>query len=367
MAPVRVLHVVTYMGRAGLETMLMNYYRNIDREKLQFDFLVHRDFEADYDAEILSLGGKIYRLPNLNPFSKTYLNALDAFFKEHSEYKIVHSHLDCMSSIPLKYAKKHGVPIRIAHSHNSNQDKDLKYPLKLIYRNKITKYATKLFACSKEAGQWMFKCDDFSVINNAINASEYVYSQELAKEARASLSIDSKTTVIGHIGRFAPQKNHDFLIDIFAAYKRKNPDSKLLLVGDGDLRERIKTKVTELQLSNDVVFTGIRNDVSSLVQAMDIFVMPSFNEGLPVSIIEAQASGLPCLVSDGVPFECAITDNVRSLPLSDSADIWCETISEMIMNKRENQYTAICKAGFDISNNALELQTFYLDTLKQES
>ena len=189
MAPIRVLHIVTYMGRAGLETMLMNYYRNIDREKVQFDFLVHRDFEADYDAEILSLGGKIYRLPKLNPFSKSYRKALDSFFKEHTEYKIVHSHLDCMSSIPLKYAKKNNVPVRIAHSHNNNQDRDAKYLLKLFYRNKIKKYATDLFSCSIEAGKWMFKTDNFTVLNNAIDAAKYSYNKETAAKVRADLGV----------------------------------------------------------------------------------------------------------------------------------------------------------------------------------
>ena len=138
---IRVLHVVTYMGRGGLETMIMNYYRHIDRSKVQFDFLVHRDFEADYDKEILSLGGKIYRLPPLNPFSRTYISRLDDFFEKHREYKIVHSHLDCMASIPLKSAKKYGVPVCIAHAHNNNQIKDKKYILKLLYKKSISTYA----------------------------------------------------------------------------------------------------------------------------------------------------------------------------------------------------------------------------------
>ena len=147
MRQIRVLQVVTYMGRGGLETMLMNYYRKIDREKIQFDFLVHRDFETDYDEEIQRLGGRIYRLSRLNPVSKVYLDQLDSFFKEHREYRIVHSHLDCMAGIPLKYAKKNGVPVRIAHAHNSNQTKDKKYLLKLLYKRMIPKYATDFYAC----------------------------------------------------------------------------------------------------------------------------------------------------------------------------------------------------------------------------
>lgn len=360
MAPIRVLHIVTYMGRAGLETMLMNYYRNIDREKVQFDFLVHRDFEADYDAEILSLGGKIYRLPKLNPFSKSYRKALDSFFKEHTEYKIVHSHLDCMSSIPLKYAKKNNVPVRIAHSHNSNQDRDAKYLLKLFYRNKIKKYATDLFSCSIEAGKWMFKTDNFTVLNNAIDAAKYSYNKETSAKVRADLGISDNALVIGLVARFATQKNHNFLIDVFANLKSKNENSVLLLVGDGELKDQISAKIKNKGLESDVIFTGVRSDVNALLQAMDVFVMPSFNEGLPVSIIEAQAAGLPCLISNNVPLECAITDNVKSLSLDETLDVWSATILELSKLPREDQYKNICDFGFDICSNAKQLQEYYL-------
>ena len=236
---IRILHVVTYMGRGGLETMIMNYYRKIDRTKVQFDFLVHRDFEADYDSEIKRLGGKIYSLPRLNPFSGLYLNALDKFFKEHKEYNIVHSHLDCMSCIPLKYARKNGVPVRIAHSHNSNQTKDKNYILKLFFKRKIKKYATDLFACSEAAGKWMFGTDNFKVLNNAIDSNKYVYSFETANKIRVDLGIDKNDFVVGHVGRFDPPKNHEFIIDVFNCLLSKKSDSKLLLVGEGDLRSKI--------------------------------------------------------------------------------------------------------------------------------
>ena len=176
--PIRILHIVTYMGRGGLETMIMNYYRNIDRSKVQFDFLTHRQERWDYDDEIEKLGGKIYRLPRLNPFSPSYLKALDGFFKEHKEYKIVHCHQDCLSGIPLKYAKKNGVPFTIAHSHSSNQNKDLKYLVKLAAKKNICKYSDHLFACGKEAGEWMFNTSDFEILNNAIDTKKYIYNEE---------------------------------------------------------------------------------------------------------------------------------------------------------------------------------------------
>ena len=215
MEPIRVLHVVTYMGRGGLETMLMNYYRKINRNIIQFDFLVHRDFEADYDQEILSLGGKIYRLTRLNPANKKYLGELDRFFKTHTEYKIVHSHLDCMAGIPLKYAKKNGVPIRIAHAHSSNQTKDKKYLLKLIFKKNINKSATDLFACAQDAGTWMFGSNQFNVLNNAINTKAYVVNREIGQAVREELKIPEDAFVVGHVGRFAPPKNHEFIVEIF--------------------------------------------------------------------------------------------------------------------------------------------------------
>ena len=212
---IRVLQVVTHMNRGGLETMLMNYYRHIDRTQVQFDFLVHRQKRAAYDDEIESLGGNIYCLPNLNPFSKRYLKALDEFMKNHKEYHVIHSHLDCMAGIPLKYAKKQGIPVRIAHAHNNNQPKDNKYLLKLWYKRNIFRYATELFACSKEAGNWMFNGKKFSVLNNAIASEQYKYDALTRKTIRTELRITDDNLVVGHVGRFCVQKNHIFILKVF--------------------------------------------------------------------------------------------------------------------------------------------------------
>ena len=218
----RVLQVVTHMDRGGLETMLMNYYRHMNREKVQFDFLTHRQERAAYDDEIEALGGKIYRLPRLVPWSKSYLAALDQFFDDHPEYKIVHVHQDCLSSVILKAAEKHGVPVRIAHSHNANQDKNLKYPIKLWYRRDIPRYATNLFACGKDAGDWMFGNTPYQIINNAIDTAEYTYALTKRTEMRRQFGF-ADDLVIGHVGRFNPQKNHPFLLSIFAALLKKEP------------------------------------------------------------------------------------------------------------------------------------------------
>lgn len=354
----RVLQVVTYMGRGGLETMIMNYYRNIDRSKIQFDFLVHRQEEAAYDKEILSLGGHIYRMPVLNPFSKAYFSSLDSFFKKH-RYNIVHSHLDCMSAYPLKIAQKNGVSVRIAHSHNKSQDKNLKYPIKLLSKRLIPKYATHLFACGKEAGYWMFNGKPYTILNNAIDAQMYTYNEQIRNEVREELNLTNDNFVIGHVGRFNPQKNHGFIIDVFNAVYKRDENARLVLVGSGDGQQAIEDKVKRLGLSDAVLFLGSRGDVNRVLQAMDVFLFPSLYEGLPLSIIEAQAAGLPCIISDNVPDECIKTDRVFWYSLGEPADFWADKIFEALKISKKDTLSEIVASGFDIKENSRKLEDFY--------
>lgn len=358
--PIRILQVVTYMGRGGLETMLMNYYRHIDRDLVQFDFLTHRDFRADYDDEIESLGGKIYRLPRLVPWSPSYHKALDNFFAEHAEYRIVHVHQDCLSSVILKAAEKHGVPVRIAHSHTISQNKNFKYIVKLYYRRQIPRYATQLFACGEAAGEWMFQGAAFEILNNAIDARQYQFDPMRSRQKRLELGIPEDGFVVGHVGRFSPEKNHKFLLDVFAEVHRQQKNAFLLLVGGGSLRPEAEKKVQSLGLNRNVIFTGVRNDVPDLMQAMDLFVFPSLYEGLPVTMIEAQAAGLPCILSEGVPPEACITDNAQRISLEKSPHLWAERILAQPRN-RADTYQDIVDAGFDIVENAKWLQDFYLE------
>lgn len=362
--PIRILQVVTYMGRGGLETMLMNYYRHIDRDLVQFDFLTHRNFRADYDDEIESLGGRIYRLPRLVPWSPAYHKALNEFFSKHPEYRIVHVHQDCLSSIILKIAKKNGVPVRIAHSHSSSQEKDLKYPIKLFCKKFIPRYATDLYACGQKAGEWMFNGKPFHILNNAIDATSYRYKAEIAESVRQRLGVSEDALVIGHVGRFSYPKNHVLLIDIFSEVHRRKPNTYLLLVGGGDLCPKVEDKVKSLGLENYVIFAGVRSDVPLLMQAMDIFVLPSLYEGLPVTMIEAQASGLPCFISDKVPLECKKTGLVTRISLQTPAEQWAEQILAARNTERKDTYAQIAAAGFDIVENARWLQNFYLEQWK---
>ena len=359
--PIRILQVVTHMNRGGLETMIMNYYRQIDREKIQFDFLVHREARADYDDEIEAMGGKIHRLPRLVPWSRAYLTALDRFFADNPQYKVIHVHQDCMSSVILKAAEAHNIPVRIAHSHSSSQDKNLKYPIKLFYKRLIPRYATDLIACGKAAGDWMFGGAPYWILNNAICVEQYRFDPAKAVRTRAALGIPEDAFVVGHVGRFCTVKNHTFLIDIFSEIKKKANNAVLLLVGGGDLQKNIAQKAAELGLTEHVVFTGLRPDVPDLMRAMDVFVFPSLYEGLPLTLVEAQSSGLNCVISDRIPSDCDLTNLVHRRSLEESPEIWAQTVVQCVSTCRSSPSAQIADAGFDIFENARKLEQFYIE------
>lgn len=361
--PIRVLQVVTHMNRGGLETMLMNYYRNIDRTKVQFDFLTHRpeNEKKDYDDEIRSLGGKIYHMPVLNPFSRSYMKSLDEFFKEHKEYRIVHSHLDCLSAYPLKMAKKNGVPVRIAHAHTTLVENNLKKYIKLFSKKLIPKYATDLFACGKLAGEWMFQGKQFKILNNAIDTKKYIFDANIRQKVRDKLGIVEKEYVIGHVGNFTPPKNHAFIIEVFAEICKKRENVRLILVGGGDNAQQYKKRTKELGIEDKVIFMGMRKDVPDLMQAMDVFFFPSIYEGLPVTLIEAQAAGLHCIVSENITKEVAITKLIEFISLNENIDIWSDCILRYTESNRNNMLGKIEKGKYDIKKNAKWLEEFYIN------
>ena len=363
--PIRVLHVVTNMSYGGLENLLMNYYRNIDKNIIQFDFLTHVDIKQDFEMEIEELGGKIYRLPRMNPFSLKYRKQLDKFFDHHKEYKIIHSHLDCMAGVPLKIAKKKNIPIRIAHSHSSNQNRNLKYIIKLLYKKSIPQYATQLFSCGKKAGDWMFDGNKYVIMQNAIDANAFRYSIEKSKEYREKFDI-SEEYIIGHVGQFRVEKNHLFLIEVFAEILKIDEKCKLLLIGKGPQMEEVKIKVEELQIADKVIMLGARADIEKLMQMMDVFVLPSIYEGLPVTMIEAQASGLPCVISDRVPLECKIIDEVQQISLEANPSEWARAILAYKNYDRKDTYIEIQKARFDIKENVKWLEEFYCNNYEKE-
>ncbi|WP_338036897.1 glycosyltransferase family 1 protein [Metabacillus litoralis] len=347
------------MNRGGLETMLMNYYRQIDKEKIQFDFMVHREERGHYDVEIESLGGRIFRMPQIRPGNyQKYFRLLNQFFTEHKEFKVVHAHNNENSSFVLRTAKQFGVPCRIAHSHLSDLGIDLKLPFRMYARSVMKDQPTDFFACSKNAGKWLFgEQKEVTVLNNAVNVKEFKYNEKLRMTMRRKLNIDGQL-VIGHIGRFNKQKNHEFLLDIFNLVLDKKPDSILVLVGDGHLRTEIERKAERLNISSKIKFLGVREDISELMQAMDVFLFPSLFEGLPVVLVEAQAAGLNCIVSDSITSETNLTGRVQYVSLNDSQEKWAEKIIN-ITTEHADTYNLLRKSGYDTETMANWLTDFY--------
>lgn len=360
---IRVLQCVNDMHRAGLETMLMNYYRNIDRNQIQFDFLTHRPYRSDYDDEIESLGGKLYYAPRLYPQNYYgYFKWMSVFFEKHPEYKIVHSHIDSMSYLPLLAAKKAGISIRIAHSHNTAIDKDFKYLLKQYFRIKINSVCNYRLACGQEAGKFLFGNNDFKVIPNAIEAEKFYFNEEIRNKKRVELGIKDEF-VIGHVGRISYQKNHKFLVEIFSALLKKQPNALLILVGVGEKEREVRDQVNKLGIEKKVKFLGNRKDVNELYQVMDVFVMPSFFEGIPVVGIEAQFAGLPCLFSDNVPKEVEFNNKCKFIPLKSGCDEWAYNI--MLHNKDRRVNYSNKENIYDISNSSILLSEYYKMLLRE--
>ncbi len=358
---IRILQCVNDMHRAGLETMLMNYYRNIDRTKIQFDFLTHRPYRSDYDDEIESLGGKIYYAPRLYPNNyPKYFKWMSDFFKEHPEYKIVHSHIDAMSYLPLYAAKKAGVPIRIAHSHSTAIDKDYKYFLKQFFRFRINTVCNLRLSCGQEAGNFLFRNKNFDVIPNAVDAQKFYYNEEIRNTKRTELNITNEL-VIGHIGRFSYPKNHKFLIKVFNELLKIKPNSMLLLVGTGEKEKEIKKQIKSLGIESKVKFLGNRNDTNEIYQAMDVFVMPSLFEGIPLVGIEAQFADLPCVFSNKIPQEVKFNDKSVFIPLGNPQEWTCQ-ITRFSKLKRDcpSQYSSV----YNISNSIKVLEEVYINANK---
>ena len=370
--PIRVLHVIGIMNRGGAETMIMNLYRHIDRSKVQFDFVENSSEPAVFDEEILSLGGRIFRCPHYNGKNHfTYVKWWNDFFKAHpKEYPIVHGHLGSTASIYLSVAKKYGV-YAIAHSHSSGTDHSLHENLYQIMSYNTRNVADYFFACSEAAGKERFGSkvvsgDHYAVLNNAIDVNRFSYNPSVRNAVRDELGIGQIQLVVGHIGRYTKEKNHEFILKIFSELKKMDSNARLLMVGDGTLRTHIMQMAEQASLSSDVIFTGVRSDVERLVQAMDVFVLPSLYEGLPVTMVEAQTAGLPCIISDKVPSECILTEGlVDIMTLSASPEAWAEKILAMRAIPRTDRHEEIAAHGFDITTEAVKLQEFYLNAYEQ--
>lgn len=361
--PIRILQVFAEMNRGGAETMIMNLYRHIDRERIQFDFIVHTQEKCAFDEEIEQLGGRIYRVPKYvgtNHFA--YKNAWKDFFMSHSDYKIIHGHVRSTASIYLKIAKKYNLTT-IAHSHNTSSGSGIIALIKNVLQYPLRYISNYFLACSESAGKWLFgdkivASNKFKILNNAIEVERFTFNNQIRDAIRKEFAIGDKY-VIGHVGRFHPQKNHELLVDIFKDIHNKIEDSVLLLVGDGFLKESIQEKVRNEDIEDSVIFAGVRSDVPDIFQGMDLFLFPSLFEGLGIVVVEAQAAGLNCIVSDQIPDEAIITKQVDKVSLSKSPEYWSEVAINKLNYKRKDTSELIKASGYDIKETAKWLENFY--------
>lgn len=325
---IRILQVVSIMNAGGMENYIMNLYRQANREKVQFDFIVHHKARGVFDDEIEQMGGIIYRFSVLDDKNIIkYCAELDAFFQEHKEYRIIHGHLSSMAVFYLGMAKKNNVPWRIAHSHGAGFLHTPKgFAKYLLFRT--TKWnANVRLACSTEAGRYLYGKDSFVFVPNGIDVERFTYRQEIREKIRVELQVGDRF-VIGHVGRFNLQKNHKYLLRVFSSVVKERPDAVLLLLGNGELYQQIENLAGEMGIRSNVIFAGVHKDVENYYQAMDAFVLPSEFEGLPVTGIEAQYAGLPCFFSDRVTREVAITENVQFLEIGENGlHSWVQALS----------------------------------------
>lgn len=357
---IRVLQVTGILNRGGAETMIMNLFRHIDRTRVQFDFVANSLEKGDYEDEICSLGGKVYHCPHyrgLNIFQ--YIHWWKAFLQEHAhEYSIIHGHIGSAAPIYLYLAKQHGIHA-IAHSHNT--DEKLLYHLHSLMTRRI---ADSFFACSQLAGICRFGeaivSDEnrFHVLCNAMDLSKYKYQPEIRMKIRKELEICSDDLVVGHVGRFELQKNHVFIINIFNEIIKIKKNAKLLLIGSGYLQKKIENDVKEKGLEEKVIFTGVRQDVNNLIQAMDIFLFPSLYEGLGIVSIEAQVSGLHVFASTKVPRESDITGLCSFIELG-NPQVWAKKILGQDISRRRGYQEECQKAGYDIHETSTWLTDYY--------
>lgn len=370
---IQVLEVnINDIGQGGAWAFIKNAMNTSSKHEVVFNFFSLEPFENDKNIKFIEeKGGKIFVKYTISRYirqMKTYFDLKNVI--KQNNYQIVHIHSDLAFKMLIEglAAKKAGAKSIILHSHCTGVDGDhrkLKEIAHKICRLFLGKIGTHFFACSKLAGKWMYIDSIYRksiVINNAIDCNKFRYSEDVRKEYRRKLNIDTSTTVIGHVGRFMYQKNHVFLIKIFSEYNKINPNSKLLLIGEGELEDKIKKEAKKLDIEKSVIFFGVTDCVNNYMQAMDFFLLPSFFEGLPVVGIEAQASGLPCLMSDSITKETNLFGLVEFLSLKNEEKIWAGKIQEILSEfERADTYNNMVDNGYDISKNNRSLKEIYCE------
>ncbi len=367
MEPIRVLHNIASLHFGGSQAFVMNIYNNIDREKVQFDFVVTPEERRDLYSHVEHMGGRVFvcqKYIGKNHFA--YCKWWNDFFAEHPEYHVIHGHVRSTASIYLKIAKKHGL-VTIAHSHSTSNGSGISAVVKDIMQLPIRYQADYLFACSDKAGKWLYgekstMQSNYRMIPNGVDLQRFAFNAEKRVQMRNELGIDKDTFVLGYVGRITVPKNHKFLVKLFAEYHKENANSKLLLVGDGELLEEVKLQIAQLGINDAVIMVGSKTNTEDYYQAMDVFVFPSLWEGLPVSVVEAQANGLLCLLSDVITYDVDLTDQVKYLSLNEKK-LWLEEIAVAQKRKRMAATTEnmLKLQPFDAAIVAKQLQDFYLE------
>ena len=372
-SPYRILHVFGGMNRGGAETFAMNVYRNIDRTRVQFDFAVQTDRPSDYDSEIESMGGRILRHPvPAQAGLHAYQRAFGATLQQHGPFAAVHSHVHLFSGLVLKLSKHTHVPLRISHSHSNGTTARLS-PQRRAYafymRHLIQKCATHLLGCSQRACEALYGSTCWNdrrvqVVPNAIELREYA-GAHTGDRLREELGMPHGSRMIAHVGSFSEPKNHRFLLQIFDSLRRQSPDVHLLLVGDGALRTQIESQIRGAGLEGAVHLLGVRNDVPRILKAVDLLLLPSLWEGLPMVLVEAQAAGVPCLVSDAVTPEADLnTGLIHFASLLDSHDDWaaeCVAHFRNVGRSAQDRESALKAAGYDVKAVATRLSGIYMN------
>lgn len=369
---VRVLQVMGSLNRGGAESMIMNLYRAIDSKQVQFDFITHGSIGEAFTDEIQRRGGIIYCCPRYTGINHiAYCKWWKDFFENHKDYKILHSHVRSTASIYFFIAKRYDITT-IIHSHSTTNGSGVKSVLKRLLQYPLKYEADYFFGCSKEASTWLYgkkiiESTKYFMIKNAIDVSLYKQDQNVRKVYRDQFGIKSDEKLIIHVGRFHESKNHSFLIKVFSALLKKDKKNKLLLVGDGKLRKSIEDMVRNKGIEENVIFSGVRDDVPSLLKSANVFIFPSLWEGLPVSVVEAQAAGLPCLLSDQITRDVNITDLCCYLPIDKGIDIWVDALERAFNMQRKNVSQEIINTGFDIHQSAQWLTNFYKGLVNQKN
>lgn len=353
----RVLHIVGAMAPGGFENFIMNVYRKMDRDQVQFDFIVHKKKENAYDEEIENLGGKLYYV------TRKSKNPIKNFFEirrvvKENHYEIVCRHSDsAFTVVDLLAARLGGAQKTIMHSHSTTTGH---VGIHKFFRLWMSLVPTHRFACSKAAGEWMFGKRDFTFVPNAIDTSAYLYSETIRNQMRKAWKTEEKH-VYGHVGNFVYAKNHMFLLEIFKKITENDPQAVLFLIGEGELREKIEKKIQELGIRDQVILTGRRKDVADFLQMFDLVIFPSVYEGLPVSLVETQCIGLDCLISDRITEEIMLSDGIVRKSLQDSDEDWAKKAAQMLekgkTKERASRQKEIIKAGYGIE----DLVKFYED------